>query len=129
MAAVLGEVDPGLGRRHCVTGVTVPLLLVLVGVVAPDGGVVVVLVLVARSLDTEDTLTMRGTAPCSTQLTCRFLLFFVWNISAMGTLQQGNFVNNSIHLKIICHRSNLLSTNIIEGFPVCVYRLYFLVNL
>ena len=59
MAAVLGEVDPGLGWRHCVTGVTAPLLLVLVGVVAPDSGVVVVLVLVARSLDTEDTLTMQ----------------------------------------------------------------------
>ena len=47
----------------------------------------------------------------------------------MGTLEQGNFVNNSIHLTNIFHRSNLLSTNIIEGFPVCVYRLYFLVNL
>ena len=27
----------------------------------------------------------------STQLTCRFFLFFVWNISAMGTLEQGNW--------------------------------------
>ena len=35
----------------------------------------------------------------------------------------------NIWLTIILKRSNLLSTNIIEGFPVCVNRLYFLVNL
>ena len=62
MAPVLGEVDPGLAGRHCLTGVTVPGLLVLVGVVAPDGGVVVVLVLFIRSLGAEETLTMHSSA-------------------------------------------------------------------